>query len=776
VPSNGPLAAELTSFVGRRRELADAARLLTVGRLVTLTGTGGVGKTRLAARLAAQSAPGFADGVRLVELAALHDPGLLAKTVGMAFGLLDAGDPAGRLVDHLRDKRLLLVLDNCEHLGEDCGKLVAQVLAGARHVRVLATSRRVLGVDGEHVYHVPPLAVPSARDHTAALKSDVVRLFAERAGAAVTGFTVDGHNWSQVVRICRRLDGIPLAVELAAVWLRTLSLEDLLDRLDLRLLDRGAVNSPSRQHTLLATIDWSHDLCTPGEQVLWARLSVFAGGFDLTAAEEVCSGDGIDRPAVLGLLAGLVDSSVVHVDGERYRMLETIREYGQGRLSGAHALRVRHRDHYLRLAEEGDRDVAHGREQADVYARVHREHANIRDALDFSLSTPGQRRTGLRMAARLHFYWLHCGHLTEGRTWLERALRLNPEPSRDRAEALWVTAYAVGFTGIDVPVVHAYVDEAEAWARAHGDEAVLAHATLGKGGCHLIEGDIDRAEQLFREAVTRFEACAGRGGYVLQALSALAHTQVWRGNPHEAVAIARRGLARSDALGEQFARTKLLYCGALGHWSLGEYEQAAVLVTESIRIARVFSDPLGAAMSMEILSWCLAGLGRHERAAELLGAVDQVWPSVGGRPMFGVRRLIDAHRDCADTVRKALGARRFQTLFTRGTTTGFDESPARRGVLSEREFEVAELVTQGLTNKEIAERLVISRRTAESHVVHILDKLGFSSRSQIATWVTELRHAWPDSPGVSAPGRAGASGPRRRAGTPPAWTAGRGSG
>ncbi|MDX6280050.1 MAG: hypothetical protein QOH03_1121, partial [Kribbellaceae bacterium] len=310
----GTLPAELTSFVGRRQELLDVRALLATSRLVTLTGPGGVGKTRLALRTAVQVRRTFPDGVWLVELAALREPTLLARTIGVALGLRDADeDPVARLTDYLSDRSLLLVLDNCEHLAADCAALVRRLLPAAPGIRVLATSRHVLGVEGEHVYSVPPLAIGE-------LVSDAVRLFADRGAAVSTGFVVDPVNGASVTEICRRLDGIPLAVELAAAWLRVLSVSELLDRLD-------ALSSKS----LAAALEWSHDLCSPEEQSLWARLSVFAGGFDLAGAEAV--GGGLD------VLAGLVDKSIVQREqrggATRFRLLEPVRQYGLRRLREA---------------------------------------------------------------------------------------------------------------------------------------------------------------------------------------------------------------------------------------------------------------------------------------------------------------------------------------------------------------------------------------------------------------------------------------------------------
>ncbi|MDX6261307.1 MAG: hypothetical protein QOH84_2995, partial [Kribbellaceae bacterium] len=334
----GTLPAELTSFVGRRQELVDVRALLAAGRLVTLTGPGGVGKTRLALRTAVQVRRTFPDGVWLVELASLREPSLLARTIESALGLRDAEeDSAARLAEYLSDRSLLLVLDNCEHLAAECAALLRQVLAAAPGIRVLATSRHVLGVAGEHVYAVPTLA-------------DAVGLFADRAAAA--GFTVSAEDGPAVAEICRRLDGLPLAVELAASWLRVLSVSDLQDRLD-----------KLASASLEATMDWSYDLCTTEEQALWARLSVFAG-FDLAAVEAA--------GGVLEVLAGLVDKSIVQREQgsgtTRYRLLEPLRAYGLRRLQDEDVVRALHRDHYLWLAAMWGEDWRRSTAQVEAQA------------------------------------------------------------------------------------------------------------------------------------------------------------------------------------------------------------------------------------------------------------------------------------------------------------------------------------------------------------------------------------------------------------------------
>src|SRR5262245_2423718 len=339
------LPAELSSFVGRQRELAEVRGLLGQTRLLTLVGVGGVGKSRLALRTARHCERVFTEGVYLVELAPLSDPGLATAAVARGLGLRDeqTGDLAAAVAEHVGDRRLLLVLDNCEHLLGACGPLMAGLLRACSRLVMLATSREPLGLEGEFVYRVPPLGLPdlaaAASGHP--VVSEAVTLFRERARASLPTFEITSDNRLAVARLCRHLDGIPLAIEFAAVRLRALSVEQVLDRLErqLDLPSATELSRPARQQTLRATMDWSHELLTGPERLLWRRLAVFAGGFTLEAAERVCAGGGLESADVMGGLVGLVDRSIVNrVDQggrPRYRLLETVRQYGLERLRAA---------------------------------------------------------------------------------------------------------------------------------------------------------------------------------------------------------------------------------------------------------------------------------------------------------------------------------------------------------------------------------------------------------------------------------------------------------
>jgi len=669
------------------------------------------------------------------------------------------------LVSHLRDKQLLLVLDNCEHLADGCAALAVVLLAAAPGLRILATSRHALRIPGEHLFGVRPLPLPDP-DRTSPgelVDNEAMRLFVERATAVAPDFVVSDRDRVMIARICRRLDGLPLAIELAAARLRVLSPEQILHRLDdrFRLLSAGTRGVMPRHQTLHAVIDWSYQLCSPPEQALWARVSVFAGGFDLEAAEAVCAADGIEPQQVIDLVAGLVDKSILTRDDQnnatrlRYRQLDTIGQYGQEKLraAGAQALRQRHHDYYLGLAERAAVEWF-GPTQPEVFARIRCEHANLRLALEFSLSTPNQARTGLRLAAALYFYWLGCGFVSEGRHWLDRALAMDTEPSRQRANALWTNAHLVVLQG-DAPAAMAMAQECRDWTQMHGEETTLAYAISVQGAAAWFSGDVRRAQELLEDALARFEAQGELSGTVVMVHVALVGVTVFQGDLARAVALGRHALALCERHGEQWARAYTLYALALAEWTRGELAQADTHAREGLRGMHTFHDTVGTASLVERLAWIAGTDGEYERAAVLLGAARQIWPLIGGEALLGSSHYLAAQEACEQQTRRTLGDDAFQAAFARGADFDTDQAiayalqqptlatPAANdepiAPLTRREQQVAELVTQGLTNKAIAAQLMISRRTAETHVENILNKLSLATRTQVATWVAEQR-------------------------------------
>lgn len=775
--SAGNLPAEFTSFVGRRRELGEVRRLMGETRLLTLVGVGGVGKTRLGLRAAAEVRRAFTGGVWLVELAPLTDGALLARTVASALGLRDIPAPVvtTALAEHLADRQVLVVLDNCEHLLQPCADLVGELLRRAPGVRVLATSRQPLGVEGERVLPVAPLAVPPApapdeRAPDVAGEADgtpceAVQLFEERAAAAVPGFGVTVGNREVVLRVCRRLDGIPLAIELAAVRLRALTVEELLGRLDDRfaLLTTGNRAALARQQTLRAAIDWSYELCAPRERVLWARMSVFAGDCDLRAAEQVCAGDAIAPEDVFDLVADLVDKSILTRQAQpapmtRYRLLETLREYGLERLADSRSevrLRERHFAFYKALAARAEAEFS-GPAQTSWHGSLGREFANLRSALDFCLASPARASDGLALAASLKDYWMGLS-LSEARHWLDRGLASHREPDAVRLKGLWVGAWVAGLQG-DADAAAAMSQEARSLARSLGDLEALAHVARVSGIAALYRGDSEGARRFLEEALRGHRAAADQGAVVLT-LFYLGLEASWRGDD-EAEAFCRESIDICDQRQMNWSKSYILWLAGYEKWRRGSLVEAAALLQESLLLQRPIGDRRGYALCTEVLAWVTTAMGRLERGAHLLGCARSLWGWTH-TSLDGLVHLIGFHNDCEARLLRELGDGRFRVAFDRGKAGTAEESvgyaleePVDDGSIADpgsneygpspltrREAEIAELVADGLSNRDIAARLVISPRTVEAHVEHILAKLAFTSRTQVAAWVVERRDA-----------------------------------
>ncbi|MCU1656271.1 MAG: LuxR family transcriptional regulator fused with ATPase domain [Pseudonocardiales bacterium] len=759
----GRLPAEVTSFVGRRRELAEARRLLSARRLLTLTGPGGVGKTRLALRVVDQVRRAFPDGVYLAELDALDDPTLLPQTVAVALGLRDASDdPVAALAEYVADMQLLVVLDNCEHVADTCAVLVDKLLAMAPGLRILATSRHVLGIEGEQILPVAPLPVPGNEDVGATAAADAIELFAERAAAVLPGFHIDDGNRDRVLQICQRLDGLPLAIELAAVRLRALSLDDILDRLNDRfgLLVEGSRTAPERQRTLGGALGWSYALCSAEERLVWARLSCFVGTFGLDAAEEVGSGGGIDRDELLGLIAGLVDKSILvrqansHGRSARYRMIETIRRYGQVRLEPSREgpdVRARHLAYYRALALRYQA-TCFGPEQLAWNQRMQAEHANLRAALEFGLSGGGDALAALDIAAALWNFWFAAGFLREGLRWLQRGLLVNPALTRSRAEALWTCALLSVYCG-EGEAGQRLLDECAVLAEYFGDTGLRAHVAECAGQAALFRGELAAACRLLEAAVAGHRAAGNLIG-ITHSLIMLAAGRVFQGDRRGSGAAAE-ALELCEAHGAAATMPYALWAVAVYRWRAGEYAEGAALAQHAIRV-RPAEDWAALANQLELLAWCSAGLGRMERVGRLLGGARVAWRRSGARN-FEASPYRAIGEQVADEARARIGDEAFDAAVASGRLFGIEQAiayaleepppahppeaaaPASVGGLTRREREIAELVAEGLSNKEIAASLTIARRTAEGHVERILTKLGFTSRAQIAAWVAGRR-------------------------------------
>nr|WP_104782508.1 ATP-binding protein [Streptomyces tibetensis] len=714
------MPVEMTSFVGRETQVAEARRLLGTARLVTLTGVGGVGKTRLALRVAAEVAPSFADGVRLADLAPLSDADLLDRTVSEALGLRDqsARPAVDAMVSHLRDRSLLLVLDNCEHMVEHVAGLVLRLARAAPGLRVLATSRQRLRTPGEHVLTVPALSLPAAKGQARGatvrpeagtegavagaadaaaeaddplLRSEAVRLLLDRAAGSAPAFRLTARNREAVAQLCLRLDGIPLAIELAAVRLSAMTAEEILERLDdrFRLLSLPRPQTPARHHhTLRGIVDWSYDLCTGGERLLWNRLSVFSGGFDLEAAETVCAGEGVAREDVLDLLAGLVDKSIVVVnssgDRARYGLLETIRQYGRQRLQeedGTTRLRVRHSEYYRLTTVRAGRSWC-GPREVDWLVRLRTELPNLRTALDYCASRDDLAKAGLEIAVNLARTrcWFFSSTLGEGRHWLERLLATGPErsPAQDvpdpsaetdpGASTLIVGALAmkawIALCQGDNPAAETFLAECRASAQELPDVASVAPVTYIEGAhAMLVRGD-QASRELLAEARDRFRT-GGQAGDAHMATMLWAMAEAFFGTRASASAARDVYVAEAEASGAEWARTWALWCTGLVELRHGEAERALAPLQEALAQQQAIGDSWGPVWGLEALAWAVAATGDCTRAAWLLGAAHRMRRDTGVA-LTGLRPFHEAHRTAEGRVRGSLGSAEYTAAWSRG--------------------------------------------------------------------------------------------------------------
>jgi predicted ATPase/DNA-binding CsgD family transcriptional regulator len=794
----GNLPAEVTRFVGRRRELPAIAGAIERHRLVTLRGVGGVGKTRLALRAADSLRKSFADGCWLVQLSPLHAPGLLARTVSAALGLPDeaAGDAPQVLADSLADRELLLVLDTCDHLTEACAELAARLLPAAPGLRILATSRSPLGGPDEHAVVITPLELPA--DDATAGYADAVTLFADRARAAVPGFALTPENTPAVAELCRRLDGIPLALELAAVRLRGMPAEEILARLSDRFRVLGTTRtSIDRHRTLRAAVSWSYELCTPSEQRLWAELSVFPGGFSAAAAEQV------GGPGAAATLARLAEKSVVQLSPggttprtpggtsdraaivsdaqlspgrttsaeseDRYQFLDTMREFGAEHLRDAGQVRARHRDYYLGLAEQAAAGLT-GAAQPDWLRRLAAETANLRVALDFSFSAPGEAAAGLRMTRLLLPYWMMTGQFTEGRRWHELAAAVSPaaggtvtrsgDAGDGAADAAWAV-YGGGVLAVqqgDFAAGGPLLATAAALAAQAGDEDLAAHVTDARGILAFNSGDLVTAQAQYEAALAVYQRAGFRDPAALVTYGRLASVCLLTFDLDRAVQLCEECLRRCDETGEQWARGTALWVRGGARWLSGDNAAAMRDALDCLRIKDELGDLHTTAMCFDLLSVCLVATREFDRAAVLYGAGDALWTLLNAPVLMGPG-YAELRKSGADTARAELGDERFTALAAHGgamplasavavATGDAPAAPPGAGVaggaaddeankLTRREREVATLVAGGLGNREIADQLFLSKRTVDSHIEHIFSKLGFSSRTQLAGWALE---------------------------------------
>jgi predicted ATPase/DNA-binding CsgD family transcriptional regulator/transcriptional regulator with XRE-family HTH domain len=755
---------QLTSFIGREHELADVRQLLASTRLLCLTGPGGIGKTRLAIQAANEFAGDVIAGICVVELASEADGNLVARSVARTLGVVERPHESllETLAQAIGEKQLLLVLDNCEHLLAASAELTERLLRSCPKLRILATSREPLGIAGETVWRVPSLSVPERRDSTmlATLpRADAVRLFVERACAVAPGFTLSEQNAPAIAHLCRRLEGIPLALELAAARVPVLSVQQLADRVDdaLRLLITGSRSAAPRQRTLRATVDWSYGLLSQSEKQLFARLSAFAGGFALEAAETVCAGYGIQREDVLELLASLVTKSLVlsqlRADGSvRYRLLETLRQFGaeQLRESGETA-QVRDR-HLGWILEEADRAAIgiSGGQQADWFVWFDRELGNVRTALDWTVEN-SNAAAGLRLGAALQFFWLQGGHMAEARSRLEVLLNLpsaSADPSAHVAGLVVAAHLTMRFTG-DPEVSGKYAEQALAMARQiKGAPALRFEATRRLGWVMLMQiGDLRSADRLFQESI---EAARDLGpSQVARGLAALGWVRVLQGDNAAGRSLIEDAVARLRDLGDWlYLAAQLCYVADIDIRE-GRYAEARRHATEALENTHL-ALPLAAnwVRILDVFIRLAAAENQLERVVRLAGAASTVNPIIGISPLASPDQVARAKQELGDAKSAALWAEGQAMTVEETVAFMLSKQPTELQRiastiwdaigLTEREVQVLRMVIDGKSNREIGAALVLSVRTVERHIANVYSKLGVHGRVDATAYA--LRH------------------------------------
>jgi predicted ATPase/class 3 adenylate cyclase/uncharacterized protein HemY len=723
-PNNLPI--QLTSFIGREKEIGEIGTLLEKSNLVTLTGSGGAGKTRLSVQVAANALERFPDGVWQVELASISEGRLVAPTVAKFLGVAEQVGITieQKLVRDMKEKRLLLLLDNCEHLLGSCAELCSNLLRGCPDLKIIATSREPLGIWGEQGYRVPSLTMPDPKQSVSmktATEFESVRLLIDRATLVRPEFAATEQNAAALVQICSRLDGIPLAIELAAARVRSMSAEDINARLDnrFRLLTSGARNALPRQQTLRALIDWSYELLTEPERKFLTRLSVFAGGWTLEMAERICTSDGIDEWDVLDLLSGLIDKSLVaseDVSGAgRYRLLETVRQYAAERMEAGDdrgRVKSRHRDAFLAFAEEAEPQLT-GPQQQEWLDRVEREHDNLRVALNWCAEDPQGAEPGLRISGALQRFWSTRGHLSEGREHLSRALASSPAsaPSPSRARALVGLGRLSWLQGDYAPAQSSF-HEALKLRRDLGDESGAAYALLNLGNVACDQGHFDDARTFNDECLALYRGLDDRSG-IANALGNLGNVALDQGryatsipfyrecldlqremNNTIGVAAACHNLGLACLYEEDYAQAQSLFEEGLrlfrelqhksGTASMlnnlgivavrqGQSASARTLFEESLSLKIELGDKKGVAHGLEEMAAAIASLSDPWKATRVRGAASALRESIGVAHAPGELAQQAKH---LDQLREALGDSAFESAWHQGRTLTLEEAVA----------------------------------------------------------------------------------------------------
>jgi predicted ATPase/DNA-binding SARP family transcriptional activator/DNA-binding CsgD family transcriptional regulator len=762
-----------TNFVGREREMVEVKRTLAMTGILTLTGTGGSGKTRLALEAARDLLGVYPDGVWLVELAPLSEGALVAQELAATLGVREQpGLPLlDTLLNALRDKEMLLVLDNCEHLIDAAARLAETLLDSCPRMQVLATSREPLGVRGELSWLVPSLSAPGAQQSPTVeeLESyESARLFADRASNRNPGFELTPENATSVAQVCAMLEGIPLAIELAAARVGMLSAEQISERLghSLKLLTGGNRTADHRHQTLRAALDWSYELLSEPEQVLFRRLSVFAGGFTLEAAESVGAGGGIEEEDVLELLSMLVDKSLVVAEeswesGARYRLWEPLRQYAQERLEDSGESEVVQRGHaayFLALAEAAETELK-GAPQGEWLERLEAEHDNLRAALSWSLDRE-EAELGLRLAAALRWFWYARGYLSEGRRWLEGSLSLSDAgATQAQAWALdgagWISLFQGEFDAAKM-----FLEEALAMFRELEDREGIASTLANLGFVAMMGQRNDIPVPALLEEARELRPTLRDHRTVAYLLLLEGVVTIGRGELAFAMELHEESLALLREVRDVQGVGGCLFNMGLIETARADYSRATELHREALSVAREAGDKNIVQLAFFGLANAAARRGQLARAARLWGASEAV-REVFDMQLSPMTSSFAGYENNLSTVRSQLGGTAFEEAWTDGkamvlqqaveyalskeepappTVPAPEEEPLAgepTGKLTPREQEVALLLARGLTNRQVSTRLGISERTAANHVASILHKLGLHSRAQVATWATE---------------------------------------
>lgn len=772
------IPADVTSFVGRSQEVRDIRTLLRKTRLLTLTGTGGVGKSRTARSAGAAIQRAFKDGVWLTDFDFVQDSRFVQQAIQDS-----TPGPASvlSLADQLADRSHLLILDNCDRLTEEIADTVAGLLARCPQLRILATSRTPLDISAEYVLNIQPFIADADGHSRSDLIDDAVRLFRDRAQAA-SGWCQDARADLEIAQLCRQLDGLPLAIELAALRTRTMPVQEIIKRLDDRfgLLKGGPRDMHPRHRSLWTLLEWTWDQCSVAERSLWAQFSVFVGSATLDAIRAVCVTD--DSSDITDVVDDLVQQSILtrrqSGDRIRFQMLDTIRAFGRLKLErdstslGFTAtladLRNRHLDYYAAFTKGVER-AWFGPDQLHTSVMVTDEMANMRAAFDWAMEFAERGSIGTTMVADLWFYWNGCGHLNEGRLWSEHAWdQVERLGIAHDANELWVLGWNLLITG-DVDRAEHMLLECFSQAERQGDARAASFGRALLGAVRFFQDDYAAGIELYVAAVGEAKR---RGDQLSSAvfLYQLAEAYCLSDQFELAEECCRECIAICERNGDQWCISYARWVQALRAYMQRSDDRAASIAAQALTTMRTIDDQLGIALAGEVCAWLAAENGKYRDAATILGATESYW-TASGSSVMGLRRLMEMRAACEAKLKANLAERDLTRAIAKGRTLGFDwiaplalQSAGETGVadspvssarlsvdrdqvstaqrnsaalqsLTRREREIANLVAQGLTNKEIAAQLIIGKRTADTHVAHVLAKCGLRRRSEIASLI-----------------------------------------